>query len=213
MNLGEIIATAAGNIEDTSQAADTALRRFVRDIYNDIWGYAFWPELEKTYDVGTTDGAQTLLLSAIGADLGKIKKVFYKPVNITAWQPVKKEESGIEIMMQKDTSVEGNPRRWVEWEQKLWLHPIPDVTDTDNLRVLGKKTVDPLVDDTDEPFFPAEFHQIIIDGITWKFFDLDDDTRAQLYERYFRRGLGKMEHERVGERDEDGVPQIQFGEG
>ena len=212
MNLGAIISTAQGNIEDTSQASDTALRRFVRDVYNEVWGYAFWPELEKTYDTDTTDGTQTILLATIGSDLGKIKRVFYKPENINSWQRVKKEEGGIDILMTYDPTVEGDPRRWVEWEQKLWMWPVPDVTGTANLRVLGKKTVAELADDTDEPFFPAEFHQIMVDGLTWKYFDLDDDTRAQLYERYFRRGMAKMEHERVAERDEDGVPTVQFGE-
>ncbi len=213
MNYGQIIGEIASIVEDTSQSADTDIRRMVNNKYRTVWAHAFWPELEKTYDLNSVLEQQTYLLSAIGSDLGKVRAFLWLPENITTDYAEVFPERDIAVILREDNSVLGDPQIWCEWEAKIYLWPVPVYAGTNNMRVLGKKTVADLADDADEPFFPAEYHEILINGGAWAFFNKDDDTRAQIYKNDFEDGLQVMEMERVSQRDEDNVQSVQFAEG
>jgi hypothetical protein len=73
---------------------------------------------------------------------------------------------------------------------QLFLFPTPD--DVYNLYVSGKKRVEDMTSDSDEPLLPTAYHNVILDLASFYVFSKLDDTRAKTFYEKHALGLEQM---------------------
>jgi hypothetical protein len=88
----------------------------------------------------------------------------------------------------------GTPLTWDTWAGQLYVAPLPGGDDTLNVKTLV--IADDLVQDTDEPLFSEDYHQVILDGALVRLAasDVYDTGIARAAERNYARGLRGLMH-------------------
>lgn len=77
-------------------------------------------------------------------------------------------------------------------QRQLWLYPYPDKRY--RTEIYYRRQATELILDSDAPAMPEEYRHVLTDGATAKVYSvmLADETRGQMYEAYFQRGLAQM---------------------
>lgn len=77
------------------------------------------------------------------------------------------------------------------YQMQIKLYPVPDAVYA-ILYDYYKEPTD-MSDDADVPFFPAMYHDLLIDYVMWKSYQqIREMNMAQIYQAQFQKGLGRM---------------------
>lgn len=211
-------------VDDTSTGTLSTLKKFINDFYREVNARWDWPFTEARALLDLTSGTRTVSLAAVSPAVVKIRNVSVKGSTAANQQfrvidPIEREH----YEAYEDEITTGVPMKWSfeDGNLTLALLPIPSYTLASGLRVLYNKRLDDLSANGDTPAWPAEYHQVLVDGAAARWFDREDDLRGPLYQRYAERGrdprnglggLQQMVHQLMN-RHSQGISKVQFLEG
>lgn len=202
-------------VDDNSAITLLVLKKYINDSYREINRRFDWPYLETVGYRDLTDGTRTIDLSTLSPEIQRIRSIAIK-----ASTGANEQYSLLEPLSRpryeqyEDQITEGVPMGWAfeGGQNTIALLPIPNYTLASGMRVTYTKRVADMSGNTDEPVFPDEWHQVLVDGASWKWYQREDDIRADIYRNYFEQAIRRMYTELIT-RHSQGVPRIQFMEG
>lgn len=211
-------------VDDTSAETLTTLKRFINDFYREVNARWDWPFTEARGLRDLASGTRTVSLASLSPAVVKIRNVAVKGSTAANEQfRIIDLISRDEYEAYQDEITTGVPLKasFEDGNSTLALLPIPSYTLASGLRVLYSKRLDDLSATTDTPAWPAEYHQVLVDGAAARWFDREDDLRGPLYHRYAERGrdprnglggLQQMVHQLMN-RHSQGPSRVRFSEG
>jgi hypothetical protein len=174
----EVIASGAENIANDT-GGEARLNRWIAQVIRDICDLKPWPFL-----MATKEGAAPLEVK----DLAHVE-TFADVTNDNLLMPV---TVGQLSMADPDLSDTGNAEYWyTEDARTLKVYP---ANTSATFKVHYRKTPAALID-TEEPIIPADYHDLIVDGVRIKVYKASDnfEAAAEILKDYERR-LEGMAH-------------------
>jgi len=190
-----LAAEIQNEVDDQTSDALTAIKQYINDIGEEIWQEEAWSFRDATVYLNSVANQQTLDLTTLITDLGKINVVGYKGENETEFFPL--NEISIQTLRNRytDTTTASKPVVWAWYNGLLYFAPIPNYSGTNNIQIDYDKNWTDLTADADVPGIPVKYKRVLKAGVKAMFWNFDDDLRESPAWQTYLRFLGSMRAE------------------
>ncbi len=163
------------------------LNRYYDEVVLEIWKWDATWRFDKSVDtlpIAVTDLEKGVRDYSIPTDARRIKKieVLDKSGNTVVLEPTSPD-------MVKENDIEGTPKHYYIEGRSIYLYPMADQDISEGLILYMSRSVDALVEATDEPRIDSEFHRYLSIGAAMDWYFAKGDTRKS---RELERKLDKM---------------------
>lgn len=181
MNLAQI-RTEVLNTGFDQSVFGARINQYVNDGQNRIARYVEWFGAEGVYLIPIVAGTSSY---AWPSDLARVRNVFNTATNNEL------QYAGLRDIDRSVTST-GEPGFFAVDGPNLHLYPTPD-SSTYSLELRYWKLPPALVNDTDVPALPPDYHYVLISYALWKCYEREDDPQmAQYHEGEFKKLLAEL---------------------
>lgn len=138
--------------------------------------------LEKTQVANSVGGQGEYAISSVVSDLLIFRGLMYKGPADVSYLRLKgysmNQFSEIVDGWNSDTSTLGTPTMYTQFEEKLYLFPVPDVSSTAGIKIFYNRKPLSVTLDTDIPDLPELYHDTIINYCLMRAYELDENLEA-----------------------------------
>lgn len=191
MQFSDIYALVQDQTQDTSSGSLVRIKKYINLGQKEIASQKDWPELRTSATLSVTSGTESYTLAD---DFNKLifpMRITSPAANAFAIDTYRDYEMFRNTWPLTSNTSNGIPQNmYFTSGNSVNFFPIPNGSYTITYEYYKVPTA--LTDDTNEPFFPEQWHHLLVDYALWWYYKRDQDPIFVSYETAYRNGLAQL---------------------